>query len=213
MLNLILLLIFVLIAFVLWFQGLWSNVVTLINLLIAMMLAFNYFEPLATLLENQNMRSYTYLWDFLILWGVFVLSYGLLRAATDFVSRKRVVFNFWVEKIGSGVVAAWVAWLFIGFTCASLHTAPLGPHPMGFQKTPTSAEFLGFSPGRYWLAFMQSRSRGAFSRGESDGTKRSPLEKDKDVNARIFDPESTFILRYHQRRVDFEQQPSYRVAP
>jgi hypothetical protein len=144
---------------------------------------------------------------------VFVLSYGLLRAATDFLSRKRVVFNFWVEKIGSGVVAAWVAWLFIGFTCASLHTAPLGPHPMGFQKTPTSAEFLGFSPGRYWLAFMQSRSRGAFSRGEPDGTKRSPLEKDKDVNARIFDPESTFILRYHQRRVDFEQQPSYRVAP
>ena len=52
MLNLVLLLIFLICVAALWFQGLWSNVVTLINLLLAVMLAFNYFEPVANLLDG-----------------------------------------------------------------------------------------------------------------------------------------------------------------
>jgi hypothetical protein len=194
MLNLILILIFLLVVAVLWFQGLWSNVLTLINMLLAMMLAFNYFEPLAQLVEKSQ-PSYTYLADFLVLWGLFAVAYGVLRLVTDFLSRKRVAFDFWVETVGRSVLAVWVAWLFIGFTCASMHTAPLGPHPLGFQETPMSGNFLGMAPGRYWLAFMQSRSEGALTRG------------------RTFDPESKFILKYHQRRVDFAEQPGYRVNP
>jgi hypothetical protein len=83
---------------------------------------------------------------------------------------------------------------------------------MGFQQTPTSGNFLGMAPGKQWLAFMQSRSRGALSRGEDDQSLRSPLPQDKDVNARVFDPESRFILKYHQRREDFESEPEYRVV-
>ena len=41
MLNLVLFLIFAICVAALWFQGLWSNVITLINMLFAMMLAFN----------------------------------------------------------------------------------------------------------------------------------------------------------------------------
>ena len=99
MLNLVLFLIFVICVAALWFQGLWSNAITLINMLLAMMLAFNYFEPLATMLDGME-RSYTYLWDFLALWGLFAICYGLLRALTDMLSRKRVAFDFWVETVG-----------------------------------------------------------------------------------------------------------------
>ncbi|MHB8970282.1 MAG: CvpA family protein [Pirellulaceae bacterium] len=211
MLTLVLLLIFVSCVAALWFQGLWSNAITLINMLLAMMLAFNYFEPLANMLDGVD-RSYTYLWDFLALWGLFALCFGLLRAVTDTLSRKRVAFDFWVETVGRSLLAVWIAWLFIGFICATMHTAPLGPHPLGFQQTPTSGNFLGMAPGRQWLAFLQSRSRGALSRSESDPSKLSPVEEDKNLNVRVFDPESKFILKYYQRRVQFETEPEYRVA-
>jgi hypothetical protein len=194
MLSLVLLLIFVIVAAALWFQGLWSNAVTLVNMLLAMMIAFNYYEPVASLLVQAE-SSYRYLYDFLALWGLFALSFGLLRLVTDVLSRTRVAFELWVEIAGRTVLSLWIAWLFIGFTAASLHTAPLGPHPMGFQQTPMSGNFFGMAPGRHWLAFMQSRSRGALKRGE----------------AFEFDPDSRFILKYYQRRVDFEAEPAYRV--
>lgn len=211
MLNLILFLIFVICVAALWFQGLWSNAITLLNTLLAMMLAFNYFEPLSAMLEEME-PSFTYLWDFLTLWGLFAVSFGLLRVVTGLLSRHRVAFEFWVETVGRSLLAVWIAWLFIGFICATMHTAPLGPHPLGFLPTPTSGEFLGLAPGRYWLAFMQSRSRGALSRPESDPARLSRREQDKDLNVRIFDPESKFILKYYQRRVQFEAEPEYRVA-
>ena len=55
-------------------------------MLLAMMLAFNYFEPLAAMLDGME-PSYTYLWDFLALWGLFAISFGLLRVVTDMLSR------------------------------------------------------------------------------------------------------------------------------
>lgn len=211
MLNLVLLLIFLIVAAGTWFQGLWNSVITLINLILAVMVAFNYFEPLASTLEAQD-PSYTYLLDFLALWGLFALSFGLLRMMTDILSRRRVVFDFWTETVGRSVLAIWIAWLFVGFVCATLHTAPLSAHFMGFQKTPTAGNFLGMAPGRQVLAFIQSRSMGALSREESDPAKRSPRPEDEDRQVRIFDPESEFIPKYHQRRKNFEDEPSFRVA-
>ncbi len=211
MLSLLLVLVFLIVAAAVWFQGLWNSVVTLINMFLAMMLAFNYFEPLADLIDKSD-RSYTYLVDFLVLWGLFVVSFGLLRLFSDLLSRKRVTFDFWTETVGRSLLAVWIAWLFVGFICATLHTAPLSAHPMGFQQTPTSGNFLGMAPGRQWLAFMQSRSRGALSRGESDAANLSPLPEDEMSKVRIFDPESRFILKYYQRRTDFESEQDYRVA-
>jgi hypothetical protein len=195
MLTLVLLLIFLIVVGLLWLQGLWSNAITLINTTLAAMVALNYFEPVANLLDKQ-FPSYTYLWDFLALWGLFALTFGVLRLATDMLSRRRVTFEFWTEMVGRSVLAIWVAWIFIGFTCATLHTAPLDANFMGFQQKYDSGNFLGMSPGKQWLGFMQSRSQGALSRG----------------TPRVFDQKSDFILKYHQRRVDFAKEGDYRVS-
>ena len=145
MLNLVLLLIFIMCVAALWFQGLWSNVVTLINLLLAMMFAFNYFEP---------WRSCSMAWSRPTptcgtsshCGGCLRCPSALLRVMTDMLSRTRVVFDFWVETVGRSIIGVWIAWLFIGFICATMHTAPLGPHPLGFQPTPKSGNFLGMAP-------------------------------------------------------------------
>lgn len=210
MLNLVLLLIFLIVAAVMWLQGLWNSVLVLVNLFLAVMVAFNYFEPLADMIDSHD-SSYTYLVDFLLLWGLFSLAFGVLRMMTDVLSRHRVVFDFWTETVGRSILAVWIAWLFVGFVCVSLHTAPLSARPLGFQETPTSGNFLGMAPGRQWLGFIQSRSMGAFSRPESDPERLSGRPEDQDRGVRVFDPDSRFILKYYQRRKNFADEPSYRV--
>ena len=51
-------------------NGLWTNTLTLVNVLTAGLVATNYFEPLADLLDKQE-PSLTYVWDFLAIWLIF----------------------------------------------------------------------------------------------------------------------------------------------
>lgn len=199
-LTLMLLAIFLACGIFLYREGMWGSAVMLINVVFAVMLASNYFEPLAAWLD-RTMPDYTYLWDFLALWLLFALSLGILRLATDMISRYRVRFKKPVEIGGRLFFSLWIGWVMVGFTIMTLHTAPLPRDSFGgaFQKTPTSGNFLGMAPGRQWLAFMQSRSRGALSR--SDEQANSPYDADKAM--RVFDPRSDFIIKYGARRENF----------
>ncbi len=206
MISLVLILVLLACAAVAWLQGLWDCAVKLINVLLAGLLAFNYYEWLAVQLAN-NLGSYTYLLDFLSFWGIFALSFVVLRVVSDMLSRHRVTFNIWVEMVGRTVLALWIGWLFAGLVEVSLHMAPLPAHPLGFQRNVDDGNLLGFSPGRQWLGLIQSRSRGALSR--ADGSANSPFPADE--GKRVFDPTSQYIIKYYQRRVDFESEPDYRV--
>ena len=93
-----------------WNEGLWSNAITLINIVFAAMLAVNYFELLATWLDGQA-PTYSYIWDFIALWAIFVASFAILRAITDNLSKYRVRFKMPVEHAGRVFFAAWAAWV------------------------------------------------------------------------------------------------------
>ena len=177
-----------------------------------MMLAFNYFEPLADLIDKQD-RSYTYLVDFLALWGLFVVSFGLLRLFSDVLSRKRVTFDFWTETVGRSVVAIWIAWLFVGFVCASLAYRPAGNPSAGVSGDADFGEFPGHGAGASsgWRLCRAARE-GPCRVANPMPPNLSPLPEDQNLNVRIFDPESRFILKYYQRRRNFEGEPKYRVA-
>ena len=72
-LDLVLLLVFVSAVAFLFNAGLWSNALTLINVITAGLIAMNYFEPLADRLEKWS-PGYRYFWDFLSIWLVFVVA-------------------------------------------------------------------------------------------------------------------------------------------
>ncbi len=185
-----------------WFLGLWNNVITLINLILAGLIASNFFEPLADSLESR-FDTYTYLLDFVSLWGLFFVSFAALRTATDILSRYRLEFNAWVEMIGRSVTSISIAWIFLCFMLFSLHTAPLPP--LGdFQPSPDATNFVG-DPDRLWLAFLQSRSRGALAESlqasllpEYDTGSLHP--DDRELGVRVFDSKSDFVFKYQQRR-------------
>lgn len=211
MMFLFLFLLFVIVAAALWFQGLWSNAVTLINLLVAMLIATNFWEPTCSLIEGFGAASFTYLLDFIVLWFWFVFAFVFLRLITDLLSRTRVKFEMPVEMAGRSILAIWCAWLVVCFTAFSLQMAPLNNiEPLGAWARPNQASFLFVSPDRLWLRFMQSRSRGALARGNfSNSTHSDDLPAAANVEA--FDSKSEFPVNYRERRAKYAAAPAMRV--
>ena len=177
-------------------EGLWSNTVTLVNVMFAAIIATNYFEPAADFFADQA-PSFIYFAEFLSLWGIFMLSILVIRILTDKISRVKVRFKLPVEQTGRIVSGLLIGWVMVCFTVFSLHVAPLKRNNFGgaFAKSPTSSNFF-MSPDRLWLGFMQSRSEGALSTDP--------------VNA--FDPQSEFIVKYGQRRQNFSKFSTLRAG-
>ena len=210
MMFLFLFLLFLIIAAALWFQGLWSNAITLINLLLAMLIATNFWEPICDLIERFGAQSFTYLLDFIVLWFLFVLAFVFLRLFSDLLSRTRVKFEMPVEMAGRSILAIWCAWLVVCFTAFSLQMAPLNSEiPMGAWSSPNSPSFMFVSPDRLWLRFMQSRSRGALSRWHFSTDAHHA--NDTAANVETFDPRSEFPLKYRDRRSKYAAESAMRV--
>jgi Colicin V production protein len=194
-LSILLLLIFLAVFASLATQGLWSNTITLVNVITSALMATNYFEPVANFLDDQE-PSLTYVWDLFAIWLIFGITMVVLRAATDYMSKIKVRFITPVEKAGGYLMAAWVGWIVLCFTTMTLHTAPLARNFLGgaFQKQPDSKMLFGLAPDRVWLAWVHRESQGALSRF----SRVAP-----------FDPQGDFIVRYSNRRGEFDRQLSF----
>jgi hypothetical protein len=217
MITLILLLVFLLVVAASWFMGLWTNLVTLTVLLLSGLIATNYFEPLAAYLDKPivggpaaigSLATYTYLIDLITFWGIFLVALLVLRGFTDFMSRHRVKFNIWVEMIGRSLTAIWIGWVFVMICAFSVQIAPLPASVV--QSTPDSGMFLGLAPDRMWIGLMQSRSRGALSRGRFSEAARHA--DDAEGNYEPFDSRADLVYRYHSRRVALAQMSTLRVV-
>jgi hypothetical protein len=192
--NLILLAVFVTIALVLWKEGIWSSLVMLLNVVLAATVATAWYEKLVAVLEPR-LPSFTYLLDFVAVWGLFCLVLLGLREATDRLSRTKVRLRRPVELFGGPLVAVLVAWVMTCFTAATLHVAPL-PRDV-VQPTPEARMFFGLAPDRRWLAWVRGATLGG------------PFA----VPTSAFDKDADFIIRYADRRKRLEGEPGLRVGP
>ena len=170
-----------------WFQGLWSAAVTLVNLVLAMAIATCFYEPVCGAIEGISAAaSYKYLLDFVVLWILFAVAYSVLRAISDVLSKNAVEFDMPVEIAGRSILAVVCGWIMVCFVAFSMQMAPLNSAtPLGAWASPASKTFVAVSPDRLWLGFMYSRSRPAALGGKP------------------FDPNAEFLLRYRDRRVKY----------
>lgn len=185
----------------LYLESFWSNAITLVNVTLAALLAMSFYEPVAAMLDAR-LASFTYFWDYLSLWLVFVIAFAILRGCTDFVSRNRVKFKLPIELAGRMLCAAGVGLVMVSFIMTSFHVAPLPPSPFsgGFANNPT-----GMSLDHTFLNFVQYTSRGSLSRGPIAGGPQSPYPDDAYTNT--FDPNADFVLKYRQRRKNLDSIP------
>jgi hypothetical protein len=149
------------------------------------------------------MPTFSYLVDFIALWGLFVIFALIFRLLTGLASKVKVRFMRSVDLGGGMVISLWTGWLMVCFFMASLHVAPLARNSFGgaFQAEPESRMFFSMAPDRKWLAFMHKLSLGAFA-------KQGPED---DPERYVFDPQGKFILTYAARRATYETTPELRV--
>jgi uncharacterized membrane protein required for colicin V production len=196
LLNLLLLVIFAACVGFGYRNGLWSNAIRLVNVITAALLATNFFEPVADWLQGLA-GSYQYFMDLVALWGLFVVFLGGMSLLTDFASRVKVRFATVVDRVGAAFFSAWVGWVMIGFTLATLHTAPLPREFLFHNFQAEQRMFFGLAPDRQWLAFVQKMSRGPLCRSATADQWRR--------EATVFDPAGEFMIKYATRRTVLEE--------
>jgi uncharacterized membrane protein required for colicin V production len=171
-------------------QGLWGAALKFVNVMLAGLVAFNFYEPIASLLDRyvEFMRSFS---DFVCLVILFVFAFLALDLLTDRLGPTMVRFPGWLYHAGRFVFAVATAWYTVGMMLAIVETAPIHKQFLGYQWQ--NHALWGAGIDRYWLGFVQA-------------TTRDCLEWDKPP--RVFDPYSDYIVRYHEHRGFGDPDPS-----
>jgi uncharacterized membrane protein required for colicin V production len=195
--TVILLIVFVSCLAMTYTEGLWSNAIRLVNVVIAALLATNFFEPVAGFLEGI-LPSFKYYWDFPAIWGLFALFVVVLETAAKQASQVKVRFLQIVDQLGGLAFSALIGWVLVCFTLMTLHTAPLARNFLFGSFQPRERMLFGIAPDRQWIAFTRAMSWGPLARGAS--------AEEQTSRANVFDADKQFIYRYEQRRTDVENE-------
>lgn len=208
----VLVFVFLVVAGMNWWVGTWNAMINLINFFISALIASSFYEPLASLLESFA-GTYALVIDFVAIWILFAVSFGILRGTTDFLTNYQLQMNRWVDYSIRTVLSIWLA---AGFACFTFFTFHLAPLPRDQYDVPSTEKLFGFGPDQMWMAFIQSRSRGALA--ESKDAAFLPeydLQDHPDdvkLDSRVFDPYSRFALKSAVRRLIVSGNESLRVA-
>ncbi len=197
------LLVMAVVVYVFWREGLMTAVTMFVNLLLAGLVAFNFFEPLADLLDpalsGSVLAGYE---DSVCLVGLFALTFGLLRLATNSMANTELEYPGWLLRGGGVLFGLLTGYLASGFLVCVLQTLPWQENFLGFNprydpEQPLAGARQVLPPDRVWLALMRTAGAYGFSNAEDEQAMddATPLEKYK-----TFDRSASFELRYARYR-------------
>jgi hypothetical protein len=209
MIDVALLLILALVAWNVAAEGAWGAAAVFFSVLLSALIAMDYFEPLADLMQSGFGNDWANRVDFIALVGLFAIGVFGLRFLSD-----KLVPNFilvhgrfydacrWVFGVATGYIT-------VAFLLAALHTAPLPRDFLGF--TPERNNFFGMlAPDRDWLGFVQYVSEKSMPSSEEgrvfDGSRFRIPGHDNEVWP-------TYIFRYASRRQNFGSGAPAAVLP
>ncbi len=147
-------------------EGAWGAGFIFVSVLLAALLAMNYFEPLASFLGNNISSSgaWQQRWDSIALIGLFVAFVFLFREVTVRLAPTYMQVHPLVHEAGRWGFAVMTGYIAMAFLLTALHTAPLPREFAGF--TPERDNFFGaVAPDRQWLGFTQYVSEKSMRNG------------------------------------------------
>lgn len=162
MIDLILIAIVAGVAFMVSNDGAWSAGVTFLSVVLAGLIAMNFFEP-AALLLNKTYSEWNDRWDVIALVGLFIALVFAFRMGTEKIAPTYIQVPGFVDTIGRygfGLAAGYVT---MAFLLTALHTAPLPREFLGFRPERANLANLA-APDRQWLAFVQYISEKSLAR-------------------------------------------------
>lgn len=160
MLDLILLAVIALITWCVADEGAWGAGMVLVSVVLAGLVAMNFFEPLALALENHvsSSRAWSSRWDIISLVGLFAAVTLVLRRVTERLVPGYLQIRPFVDQAGRWSCGLLTGCVTTAFLLAALHTAPLPRDFWGhFPPEPERREGpLGrLAPDYQWLGFVQ----------------------------------------------------------
>lgn len=191
----ILLLIVVAVAWCVAGEGAWGAGLTFLCVLFAGLLAMNFFEFVAGLLDGMGSGVQDYS-DVVALVGLFTLFTFLGRLATDNISPTEIEFDARVHNAARWLFGVATGYITMAILLTALHTAPLPRSFIGFS--PERANFFdSLAPDRQWLGFTQHVSEKVLrSKRVFDGSKFKMPGTDQEYWP-------SFPIRYATRRQDY----------
>jgi hypothetical protein len=162
MIDLILIAILGGVTFLVSNDGAWSAGTTFLCVLIAGLLAMNFFEPLAIMLTGA-VPDWGPRWDMISLVGLFVALVFALRMLSVRLVPTYIQVPGLVDTIGRWGFGAATGYVTMAFLLTALHTAPLPREFLGF-KSERANLFNTVAPDRQWLGFTQYVSEKSFAR-------------------------------------------------
>lgn len=180
-------------------EGLWSNTITLFNVLFSGVVAFGFFQPIVVYLDEElTDGQHTYWLDFAVLWALFSATIVICRALTGALSKTKMRFKHPIDPVGGPTVGLLVAWVLGAFTLATLHVAPM-PKDAFSGKLVSALEVdtasLLTSPDAAWLRFVAKMSD-ASAMGAGSTTRFSARQ---------------FVTIYADHRSKFMETPDFIV--
>jgi hypothetical protein len=209
MIDVALLIIFALVVWNVGAEGAWGAAAVFFSVLFGGLIAMDYFEPVAELLQSAFGSDWANRVDFIALLGLFAISVFALRFLSEklvphFINVNQRFYDVcrWIFAVGTGYVT-------MAFLLTALHTAPLPRQFLGF--TPERNNFFGMlSPDRDWLGFVQYVSEKSMPSSEEgrvfDGSNFHLPSHDNQVWP-------TFIFRYATRRETFGSAAAAAIPP
>jgi hypothetical protein len=184
MIDVVLLLILGLVAWNVAAEGAWGAAATFLAVLFSALIAMDYFEPLAELLESLLGSDWGNRVDFIALVGLFALGVFGFRYLSEWLVPNFIAVHGRIYDVCRWGFAVLTGYVTIGFVLTALHTAPLPRTFLGFA--PERHNLFGMlAPDRDWLGFVQYVSEKSMPSSEDD---------------RVFDG-SQFRLAYHDNLI------------
>jgi hypothetical protein len=195
--NLIVVGLFAGLTYALISEGLWGSALMFFNVVFGGMIAFNFYEPLARLLDSTGIG-----WGFsdtLCLLGLFAITVLLLRMTTETLAPAMVRFPPPIYHAGRIIFALGGAAVTMAIVILAFHTAPVHKKIFGAVKYDTKPPF-GAGLDHQWLGFFQYETGAVFSRLDAAGQRDPFHQYGHGGPVRVFDPRAEWLLVHQQAR-------------
>lgn len=184
------------VAYALMVEGWFGAFCMFVNVLIAGLVAFNFWEPAADYLEPMFFGTFLQGFeDALCLTLIFWLALMLLRVASNQFAPAEIEVHPAVQRGAGAFFGMLTGYLVSGFLLCVFQTLPWGVHFLSFdpEYQPEQVTRSYIPADRVWLSLMHRAGSYGFASGEE-----------------TFDPHGTFELRYARyRRVDTSHPLQY----
>ena len=196
MIDVILLAVLGVVAYMVAEEGIWGAIINFFIVVFAGLLAMDLFEPLAAMI-GKNMPAWNNRADFIALIGLFAILVGLGRWASVYLSPAQIEINSNVYQVGRWIFGLATGYVTMAIFLTSLHTANLPRNFWGFE--PERKNFFGIaSPDRQWLAFTQHFSEDVCNRNRPFDVIVYPVPGTNDEAHKF--KLATFPIKYATRR-------------